>query len=168
MPPWINIRHEVRGMTRGDSRTVPQGKWIVIRIMRIGQYSTHWNPLTQESIGGPKWLYDDFVIRAVSKPGPLQIAVPGVNETTTTIAGTAGIEDIIDMTYAIEVLPEFPRLPVAGDRIYEITKYAGKTRPIPPLVSTAMYEVIDAISEIGDYGRPEVVYVLCKRRAGES
>lgn len=168
MPRWIHLRDHIRGLTQGDSKTIPQGKWIVLRLMRIGQYSSHWNYNTKEAVGGPKWLYDDVILRAISKPGSVQSALPGLNQSVEPIANTSGLEDVSQMVYAVEVTRDLPRYPCEGDRVYEISQFGSKTKPTPPLTARSMYEVLDVIFEHGDYGSPEVIYLLTQRMAGES
>jgi len=168
MPRWINMRRHARALTRGDRITVSQGKWIVLRLMRIGHYSEYWNNDRQEAIGGPKWLYDDIVLRAISRPGSVQAALPGISQTAENVIGTAGIEDVSQMIYAIEITEDLVRYPMEGDRIYEITDFASRTKPIPPLTATSMYEVLNMIPDIGDHGRVEILYLHTIRRAGES
>jgi len=168
MPRWINIRHHVAGLNRGDAITIPQGKWIVLRLMRIGQYSSHWNARTQESIGGPKWLYDDVILRAISRPGSVQASLPGLAQATDNVIGTAGLEEVDQFIYAIEVTKDIYRYPIEGDRVYEISQFQGREKPSPPLTATGMFEVLNVILDTGDYGRPEVIYIHTQRKSGVS
>jgi hypothetical protein len=168
MPWWIDMRRHVAGLTRGDGKTKAQGKWIVLRTMRVGAYSEHWNYRTKESIGGPKWLYDDVIIRAISRPGSLQAALPGLAQSANNIADTAGIEATDQMIYAIEVNEELIRYPLEGDRVYEIAEFNSKTKPTPPLTALSMFEVLNCIHETGDNGRSEVIYLHTQRKAGVS
>lgn len=168
MPRWINIRRHVKGLTRGDSKTIAQGKWIVLRTMRIGQYSKYWNAARQEAIGGPKWEYDDILIRTISKPGATAASVPSAKQGMQILLNTIGMENTTQKIFAIEVNRDLIRLPMTGDRVYEIREFQGKSKPTPPLHATGMFEVMNPIIDHGDYGRPEVVYLYTQRLAGVS
>lgn len=172
MPRWINLRHHVRALTRGDHRTVSQGKWIVIRMFRVGQYSQYWDSNRKEAIGGPKWLYDDVLVRAISRPGSLVtlaratkgMPVRGADP----LYGVAGMDDPSQKLYAVEVTKDLTRIPKIGDRVYEITADGSASRPQPPLHATAMYDVLGVVVEHGDHGRAEVFYVYGQKMGGES
>lgn len=172
MPRWINLRRHIRGLTRGDSITVSQGKWIVLRVFRVGQYSQYWDPNRKEAIGGPKWLYDDILVRSVSRPGSLVslaraakgMPVRGADP----LYDVAGLDDPSQKLYAVEVTPDLPRIPEIGDRVYEIAEDGLATRPQPPLHATAMYDVLGVVIEHGDHGRAETFYVYGQKTGGES
>lgn len=173
MPRWIDLRKHIRGLTRGDARTVPQGKWIVLRIFRIGHYSEYWNEERKEAIGGPKWQYDDFLVRAISRPGSIisksgsASSAPPI-EGLTPLLNLAGLDSSDTMVYAIEVLPELPREPAEGDRIYEIQEYARNRKPSPPLHALAMYDVLAVLPDHGDVGRAESYLVYARKQSGIS
>lgn len=168
MPKWIDIRRHAKGLISGDARTVPQGKWIVLRTMRVGQYSEHWDYNRQEAIGGPKWLYTDILIRAISKPGATTSSMPSAKQGMSVLLDTIGMDNTTQKIFAIEVTEELERLPASGDRVYEIKSEYSKTKPIPPLEATAMYEVMNPVLDHGDFGRAEVIYLYCQRLTGVS
>lgn len=162
---WINLRKELHGLIYGDAYGIPQGRWVVVRILRIGEYSSHWDPNLKEAHGGPKWKYDDFIVRAITKPG-------------TTLAGRAGkgveedvylgSQDVINsQLYAIEFNPKFPRIPAIGDIVYEIAEYASVDKPKPPLTVTARYAVQFAHRVTGDFGRTEGIILVARRMEGD-
>ena len=62
----------------------------------------------------------------------------------------------------------YPTVNENGDIIYEIDKYMGKERPLPPYVATDRYEITHPIKEHGDLGRSEIYYVVGKRIHGVS
>ena len=167
MPSWIDMRQEASALINGDSRTLPQGYWIVLRIMRIGQYSEYWHEGRQENIGGPKWLYDDYIIRTISNPGKAYGAFPKLVEGSKTLI-TAGVDDISSKIFAIEWDPNFQRSPSSEDLIYEISEHASVDRPELPLHATDRYNILHSIKSHGDYGRTELMYVLAERMHGES
>ncbi len=171
MPRWIDMRYELECLTYGDHRTIPQGAWIVVRFMRIGQYSPYWNPNTNEAIGGPKWLYDDYILRSVTRPNPTGLQV-------TNIAGPGdlsgqGKEDINKMLFS--VLPmsipktpvHIPRIPLLEDVVYEIDKAASIDIPTPPYRVISRYNILDVSAVRGDFGRAEIIYLYCSRVHGE-
>jgi len=168
MPAWIDMRDEMRALISGDARTVAQGYWIVLRIMRLGQYSQHWNPDRQEAVGGPKWLYDDFVIRCIGYPGTALSKRPKMTNTDSIIADT-GMDETETKIFAIEYNPAFPREPYPGeDLIFEIAQHEGVEAPPPPLTAVSRYRVLRVIPNYGDNGRIETTYLLGQRIMGES
>lgn len=167
MPRWIDMRAEVAAHINGDTKTVAQGYWIVLRIMRIGQYSEYWYPERNEAIGGPKWLYDDYVVRTISNPSKSYGSLPKLKEGSKNII-SAGIDDVSGNIFAVEWNPEFTRLPSTEDIIYEIKEYASIDRPIPPLHASSRYNIMHIINSHGDWGRCELLYMLGERMHGES
>jgi len=174
MPQWIDMRQHIKGLTRGDSRTIAQGKWIVLRVFRRGQYSQYWNEARKEAIGGPKWRYDDLLVRAIAKPGTI-VSKSGSASSTPPVVGVApllneiGLDDPNTWVFAIEVLKEeLPREPLIGDRVYDIQEYGQKDKPIAPVHATAMYDVLAVVREHGDYGRAEVFYLFAQKQTGVS
>lgn len=43
------------------------GRWVMIRHFKK-EYSEYYNPETDEGVGGPKYKYDDYIIKAYSTP----------------------------------------------------------------------------------------------------
>ena len=166
MPFWINYRDEMQALIQGDRRTVAQGRWGVIRIMRIGEYSRYWNNKRKEAIGGPKWLYDDCRVRYISKPGG-SMSVSADSAGSFTDLDGLGTEDVNSMIFAVEYNKEITRVPNEADLIYEISEYEGITPPIPPLHVTDRFKIIHAFPEHGDNGRIEIIYLLGTRIHGE-
>lgn len=169
MPRWIDMRYELDTLTYGDHRTIPQGFWTVIRFMRIGEYSQYWNAETNEAIGGPKWIYDDYVVRCINSPGNTSRMVAGI---PVTILQGQGQDDINSKIFA--VLPmtipsssvHIPRLPVEEDILYEIDKYAAVDIPDRPYRVTSRYKIVQSYPVHGDYGRVEVIYLSTIRIHG--
>jgi len=162
MPKWINMRNELNALVYGDRRTVPQGFWAVLRIMRIGEYSQYWNAQSQEAIGGSKWNYDDFIVRCIDMPGGMAKRIRTNNE----ILPMAGSDDLHVKTFGIVYTPSLPRDPEIGDVIFEINKYSSIQRPRPPIRVTSKYDI--ELSEMvnGDYGRAELYVCISKRSPG--
>ena len=168
MPRWINMRHELGDLINGDPRTVAQGHWLVLRMMRIGEYSQYWNPARSEAIGGPKWLYDDYLIRGITFPGATFSTRPRLKASELTIAD-AGLDDTASSVFAIEYNPLFGRQPLAGeDLVYEIDQCASFGPPVPPLTVNGRYRVMRVVPNYGDNGRIENYYILGTRVQGES
>lgn len=163
---WIDLRNELRGLIDGDMWGIPQGRWIVLRIMRVGEYSKYWNPRTRESVGGPKWKYDDFVIRAIARPGsslsPRSAATPPLNDEV-----LSGLDISNAVVYGISFHYEFTRVPAIGDVVYEIDKYASIEKPTPPFVATDRLLVRYVHRMTGDYGRSEGFLLLAERMHGD-
>lgn len=170
MPFWINYRQELHGLIHGDARTVGQGYWIVVRMMRLGDYSVYWNEAYQEAIDGPKWNYDDYLIKCISKPGGSVREGAGAARQGSSPVAEIGLDDTSSMIFAIEA-PEvngLPRLPTSHDLVYEITQAASRVKPVPPLVVTDRYRIRKPFPIRGDHGRVEVIYLGCERVHGES
>ena len=164
---WINLRNEINALIYGDARTLPQARWIVLRIMRIGDYSQYWNPSTNEAVGGPKWNYDDFIIRAISRPGASLSMGASRSLGTDKEDFLSGVDLTNKHVYAIAFSSELPRVPMIGDVVYEIDKYASIERPIPPLAAIDHMVVTYVHKITGDYGRSEGFLLLGERRQGD-
>jgi len=61
--PNIDPVKEIHNMLYGDMYNPPQGHWVVFRRFTIGTYSKYWDSKMETSIGGPKWVYNDYIIR---------------------------------------------------------------------------------------------------------
>lgn len=169
MPVWINLRQHAIDLTYGDRRTVSQGKWIVLRIYRIGEYSQYWDPDRKEAYGGPKYNYDDFTIRSISRLGKLGMTgSAGSTQPMDPVVDIAGLEDVTDMIFAITHDERFTRLPQIGDEIFEIEEYEGLDEPVPPLHATARYKIVNSAKDTGDLGRDEAIYLFARLFGGES
>ena len=168
MPQWIDMRDEMRRLIEGDRRTVSQGYWIVLRVMRIGQYLVYWDMDRREAVGGPKWLYDDLCVRCIGNPGASLTRVPSLREGGNIII-TGGTDSTTNKVIAIEWGEHLPRLPLSGeDVVYEIDKFASVDQPDPPFRVTDRFKILDVLKEHGDYGRAELIYLLVQRIHGES
>lgn len=164
---WINLRNELQGLINGDVITVPQGQWVVLRVFRHGQYSQYWNTETREAVGGPKFLYDDVLVRVINIPGPSMGGVSGIRQGMGTVAGMM-LEDINTRVFAIEHNTKLPRYPKANDIVYLIDKYASVGEPEPPFRVTDRYKILNPYLVQGDYGRAEIILVRAERIHGES
>lgn len=168
MPRWIDVRQEDRALIYGDSRTKSQGFWVVLRLYRIGQYSKYWNPATGEAVGGPKYLYDDFIVRVIDKPGAGNGSAQSMTGTGETPILASGMDDFNTRTYAILPDEKLTRLPQIGDTVYEIDKADSEHKPTPPLVATDRFNISNHYYARGDHGRVELIYLVGKRIHGES
>ena len=168
MPRWINLQDHTIALTYGDRKTVPQGKWFVLRIFRIGEYSEHWDPDRKEAYGGEKYRYDDFVVRDISKIGQISKNQAGTMQAIAPVIDFAGYEDVSTKTFAIVRDDRFPRDPQIGDVIHEIEEFDCEDEPLPPLHSTGKYKIVNTIPEPGDYGRNEVLFLFVQLLTGES
>lgn len=63
MNGWIDVKKDINAVLYGDSNTMPQGHWIILRWFKIGEYSKYWDPNSKQAIGGPKWKYIDFPLK---------------------------------------------------------------------------------------------------------
>jgi len=168
MPRWINMRDELRRLIYGDMRTKPQGYWVVLRIMRIGSYSQYWNEDIQESIGGPKYLYDDILVRTISKPGTSLSSAPIMKQGYAMLQEGVGYEDTDSYVFAMEYEPRIGRLPNQEDILYEVAQHQRLQRPVPPLSVTSRYKILNVVPVYGDFGQVEIVFILGTRVHGES
>jgi hypothetical protein len=163
---WIDLRKELKALFDGDERTISQARWIVLRMFRIGQYSKYWNPEKQEAIGGPKWKYDDFIVRSIVGPGSSLSGRASVKQSLD-FDILSGEDMVTTFIYAIQYSSSFPRNPMPGDIIYEIDKYASIEKPKPPLKALERYRVEIPVRVSGDYGRTEAYLLICRRKEGE-
>lgn len=168
MPRWIHLTKENRALITGDRRTVQQGYWIVLRIFRIGQYSKYWNPDVKQAVGGPKYLYDDFVVRTITKPGSGTGISQGINSSGVNTILNSGDDDFESITFAILADENLSRVPQEEDIIFQIDKYSGKDKPIPPYKATDRYQITHVIPIHGDLGKIEIIYITAKRIHGVS
>jgi hypothetical protein len=163
MPRWINLRKENRILTRGGSDTVAQGHWIVYRQFRIGQFSEHWDEIRKEAIGGPKFLYDDMLIRAISRPkGSISKGVIGMNP----VIDQIGEDNPNAHIYGLEHCKELKRIPMIGDNIFEIMEHGSIKKPKPPVHALYLHLVIAITPEYGDNGRAEMYYLHTIKQTG--
>lgn len=165
MGKWIDYRKEMKGLISGDQVGIAQGYWAVIRIMRIGELSKYWHEETKETIGGPKWKYDDHIIRVITMPGASILTMPKLRASESTIV-QAGLDDVNAQLFGIEYTTEF-REPTQADVIYTIDKYHSKERPKPPFRATGRYNITGLIPAHGDHGRIEVYLLVGTRAHGE-
>ena len=60
----INLRDEFLNLIYGHDGRPPRGHWIVYRKSDVTQHSQYWDVETQTAIGGPPFLYQDYLVRA--------------------------------------------------------------------------------------------------------
>lgn len=172
MPRWIDLRYENNALMDGDSKTVPQGFWGVIRIMRVGEYSKYWNHIRQESIGGAKWNYDDFIVRVIEMPAMSVLSAAKLRTSEADVV-YSGLEDVNSQIFAIEAknrppLRKLPRVPNEEDLLFAINKHESRKVPTPPFKATDRYNITGVIPTKGDHGRIEIIYLSATRVHGES
>lgn len=171
MPSWIYLRDEIHALMYGDRRTVAQGYWMVLRMMRIGEYSRYWNEDRQEAVGGPKWNYDDFTVRVIDTPtGTLSSLRAESGESAIEFTGA---DDVGTNIYAVEVVNRpplglLPRIPSNEDVLFSIDRHHSVTVPQPPFIATGRYNVRSGYPVKGDNGQYEVVLLIATRMHGES
>lgn len=170
MPSWIDYRRELEVLFHGDHTTVAQSYWIVIRMMRLGQFSQYWHDAYQEAIGGPKWKYDDRLVRCIAKPGASARTGLGKSEVGSQVIAEIGIDDVGGMIYALEAssIETLGRIPSQHDIIYEIDKAASDDKPESPLKVVDRLKILKAFPIRGDNGRIELIYLGASRVHGES
>jgi hypothetical protein len=162
---WINFRREMKGLIGGDPMGIAQGQWVVIRIMRIGELSKFWHEDRKEAIGGPKWNYDDHIVRAITMPGASILTMPKLRSAEATIV-QAGLDDVNAKLFGIGYSRDF-REPATSDLIYTINKYERAKRPIPPFRATGRYNITGTLPAHGDHGRIEIYLLVATRAHGE-
>ena len=165
MARWINYRKEMKGLISGDRIGVSQGYWVVLRIMRIGELSEYWNEDIKESVGGPKWKYDDHVVRVITMPGASILTMPKLRASETNIV-QAGLDDVNAKLFGLEYSTEF-REPNQSDIIYTIDKFESVHKPDPPFKATGRYNITGTIPAHGDHGRLEFYLLVGTRAHGE-
>ncbi len=172
MGSWFNYRDEVSNLVSGLIGTPGQGKWVVIRMVRVGEFSSAYDPVTHEASGGPKYDYDDFIVRAIALP-PMNFATrPGTGTSYAEIY-EAGREDVSFSIYAVDykTLDEYPqwasthgrRTPNQLDSIFDIAESVGVRRPHPPLTAVNHVAIIDSEPITGDYGKTEYILIVGRR-----
>jgi len=60
----IDLRQEFVNLLYGTGGLTPKGRWIVYRQSQLANRSQWWDEERKESIGGPPFEYDDYLIRA--------------------------------------------------------------------------------------------------------
>ena len=165
---WIDYRNDIKPLFEGGINAVGQAMWVVLRIMRLGEYSQYWDKNTHEAVGGSKWNYDDYLARAIWIPGASLKSTAG----GTDIVINAGVDNTDVKVYAIQfddlIRPGNARMLCQDDILYEIDKFASASAPQPPLIVTSRFKIIDTIPVNGDNGRIELVYIVAQRAHGES
>jgi hypothetical protein len=164
---WIDLRDELNILINGGIGAIPQGYWSIIRIFRIGQLSQYWKEETNEAVGGPKYLYDDHLMRIISMPGNLFSKIESIKSGISEVIGA--LKDDKDIyVFAIHYNPAFSRPPMENDIIYHIDKYASVNRPTPPFRAVERFKVVNKFNEYGDFGRAEITYCIGVKEHGES
>lgn len=166
MARWIDLRKEIDILFNGNHRSIGQAYWVVLRIMRLGQYSEYWDIEHQEAIGGAKWNYDDKLVRAISIPARQLAGMPRLTEHETNIIHS-GMDDINTSVFAIQYDSTF-RIPTTSDILFTIDKFNSKNIPSAPLQVDDRYNITGVIPNYGDIGRIEVVFIVAVRIHGES
>lgn len=166
------MHYELDCLMYGDYRTVSQGFWGVVRMMRLGQYSQYWNEERQEAVGGPKWLYDDFIVRMIDMPAASLLSLPKLRSSEADIV-YAGLEDVNTQVFAVAAKNKppmrlLPRYPNNEDLIFTIAEHDTVDIPRPPLTAEGRYNINGVIPVKGDHGRVEVFYAIAARLHGES
>lgn len=174
---WFDYKQEIGRLISGTLGTPGQGRWVVLRMSRIGQYSQYWDDLHQEATDGPKYDYDDFIVRAIVIPAGAFASRPGVGTSFAKIY-EAGREDTSFSAYGIDcrTLEEYPqwraihgmRTPNQLDSVYEIGERAGVRRPRPPLTALSRIAITDSEAITGDYGKTEFIIVVGRRDHSKS
>lgn len=160
---WIDLRENLNALIYGDRYTKPQGYWAVVRIFRKYQLSSFWHEASKSAVGGPKYEYDDHLVRL--------ICMPTRRFSDTKVLGNiadALPEDKDTHVYAIPYSDKYERLPDIEDNIFHIDKYASVDAPSPPFKAVARFKITDQYILNGDYGRAELIYGIAERIHGES
>ena len=95
---WIDYRRDLQPLFEGGQNAIGQAMWVVLRIMRLGEYSSYWNADRKEAIGGPKWKYDDYRARVIWIPG----ASIKSDDTGSSVVLNAGVENTDVRVYAVQ------------------------------------------------------------------
>jgi len=173
---WKRLAPEVKGMRQGDRLQPAQSHWIIARVYQIGQYSKYWSEAAQEAIGGPKWLYKDYIVKALELPSTAYIASSqasaGITQTNTEdILGSVNSESIIyfvdsDLDTIISGRQKLKR----EDLIYQIDLDEGARKPgqhVRDFTVLDRYKVEGVVPALSDNGFKEGYFVLGRRRHGE-
>lgn len=106
------------------------GRYVLIRHMRVGEFSENYNPATQESLKGSKYKYDEYLVRVYSVP---------ISEAKSTYSGLMqSIPQVFENIYYQYYLSKecirvsdntiTETLIEADDEIYELN-YFGRQKP---------------------------------------
>ena len=117
---WKQIDNEMDVLIYGNNINVPQGKWVVLRIFRHNELSIYWNNDRQEAIGGPKYKFDDYIIRTIETSKGLANAL----DTKFDDINMSGF--INSSVFAISGNEKFKTQPRENDILYKIDKLIVK------------------------------------------
>ena len=173
---WINYRKEMDHLFSGDSRSIGQAYWAVLRMSRIGDYSQYWDDNNKQAIGGPKWNYDDLFVKVISTPAGSMSSGSEAKNGVSAIK-TIGMDDIGRQIFAIEYdsIIKNPRwsslhgrrLPNQEDILYRIDRCVGKRPPRGIIKVMDRFKILNPEYVRGDDGRVEFILLLGMRNHGE-
>ena len=165
---WLDYRQNLQPLFEGGQNAIGQAMWVVLRIMRLGEYSSYWNSVTHEAVGGSKWNYDDYRVRVIWIPG----ASIKNDENGSAVVLNTGVDNTDVKVFAVQfkdlIRPGNDRILCSDDLLFEIDKAAGMTPPEPPLKAISRYRIADCIPVTGDNGQNELFYIVARRTHGES
>lgn len=164
---WISNYQELRKLIYGDITCIPQGLWVVTRIFRLNQLSPYWREDLNEAIGGPKYMYDDFLVRSICKPGTVMTKADNVRSGQQPLDSLL-IEEQNIMSFAFVYDENLPNMLKGGDLIYMIDKHGSINKPDPPFIITDRFKIKNIVKDYGDYGNIEAIYATAARIHGES
>jgi hypothetical protein len=134
---------------------VGQGEWIIYRYFLRGAITSSWSPRWDEAVGGEKFKYREFLLRAIIRP------IGGVfgDPLSDKPIGTTNDQGYLCMVpYDISAgAIQGPKKirPMLGDIIFTIEDGNTKDKPKRPYNRLLRYSVVAANPSRGDYGRPE-------------
>ena len=162
----INMRKHLHGLQYGDVYNIAYGHWIIYREMDLNNRSKYWRQDLGEAELGPKYEYNDFLIR--TRRYRHGLAASSSNQGMLDVL--EGLLEPTDWLYYVEYLPykncktgeERPINVKVEDNIFEIKEHESVDVPSPPYNVTKKMDIRLIEPVLGDYGRIEYWIVVAK------
>lgn len=159
----IDLRKELHAILHGDGNRSGKGHWIVYRKFDRSTYSQYYNEVTQEAVGGPKYEYTDYIIRAY-RSNPLS----GLGANNSSKEADVGQISIPTVVYYLE----YDQSPQVGDQIFELN-WESPIKPTTIVTQNPNYfrerfniEFVHAY-RLDGWGRIEYWYCGVERNIGK-
>ena len=149
------MRHNVDVMLNGDHTMVGQGEWIIYRHFLRGEVTNSWSERWDEAIGGEKFKYLEFLIRAIIFPIGGVFGSP-MSEKPIGYSDKQGWLAMIpwDISGGTIKGPVKPR-PIRSDIVFTLENGNTEYKPKKPYNRLLRYIVAGANPSRGDFGRAE-------------
>lgn len=151
---WPDMRENINAFLNGDAYKKAEGQWCIYRRPLKGALTKNFDILHDESIGGEKFKYAHFMIRALFWPIGSTHGQTAEYYNKIGYIPKEGFLAMIQFDIARQKI--VPRIrPDVGDSIFTIKGGTSPARPKKPFGFLQKYKVLTALSSAGDYGRDE-------------